>query len=158
MLQFRMMDAAVLDLFSGSGQLALEALSRGAKSAVLCDSAREAIDVIRRNAQKTRLDGQCTIVCSDYRSFLENYRGDGFDIVFLDPPYALGAVPIALSLLLERGLLKESAIVVCESGAAEDVFGADKALEACFTIKRQTRYGAACVTVLEKASEGGLTE
>ena len=158
MLQFRMTDAAVLDLFSGSGQLALEALSRGAKSAVLCDSAKEAIDVIRRNAQKTRLDAQCRIVCSDYRSFLQNYQGDGFDIVFLDPPYALGAVPISLSFLIERGLLKESAIVVCETGAAEDVFAGDKSLEACFAIKRQTRYGAACVTVLERALEGGLTE
>ena len=66
MLQFEMDGRCVLDLFSGSGQMALEALSRGAASAVLCDKSRDAISIIQKNVEKTRLQEPCTIVNADY--------------------------------------------------------------------------------------------
>ena len=91
MLQFEIEGREVLDLFSGSGQMGLEALSRGAKHAVLCDRSREAIDVIRSNALKTRLEPQCDILCSDAETLLRNLRRmQRFDLVFLDQPYKLG--------------------------------------------------------------------
>lgn len=157
MLQFALRDANVLDLFAGSGQLGLEAISRGARHAVLCDASREAISVVRQNVQKTRFEAECDVVCMDYRAYLQAPRmGDRFDLVFLDPPYALGAVPVALRLLIDHDHLANGAKLVCETGAEEDVFCGDETLRESFDILRQTRYGAAYVTVLQftKSLEG----
>ena len=152
-LQFRLRDTRVLDLFAGSGQLGLEAISRGAREAVFCDRAREAVEVIRKNIQKTRFEDACRVLCADYTVALSTLAGSKFDLVFLDPPYAIGAVPTALSLLLRYGLLSEEGVVVCETANAEDVFGGDAMLAEQFEIEKQTRYGAACVTILAPTSK-----
>ena len=88
-LQGRLWDARVLDLFAGSGALALEALSRGAKHAVLCDRAREPHEVEKRNAARLGFEGRCECLLCDWRQALERVRGRGdrFDLIFLDPPY-----------------------------------------------------------------------
>ncbi len=155
MIQFEIRNAEVLDLFAGSGQMGLEALSRGAAHAVLCDRAKDAAEIIRQNATKTRLLPDCEIFCADYETVLKNLcRKKQFDLVFLDPPYALGAVPRALEMMLDGGLLSDGARVVCETGAEGDVFGGDEALAARFEVLRVARYGVACVTVLQKRGEG----
>ena len=142
-------DAEVLDLFAGSGQLGLEALSRGAAHAVFCDSAREALTVVRSNAEKTRLNEQCEFVCADARTLLRRLKGTrGFDLVFLDPPYASGAIPSCLELLLSGGLLKPQARLVCETAKPEDVFGGRDELKNAFTVLREVRYGAAYIMIL----------
>lgn len=149
MLQFGLLDAHVLDLFAGSGQLGLEALSRGAAHAVFGDASRDAVAVIGRNIQKTRMTEQCEVFCLDYAALLGRLRGGRpFDIVFLDPPYALGLIPHALRLLCEYRLLAPDARIVCETAEAGDVFGEDGKLRECFEIVKQTRYGAAQITVL----------
>lgn len=149
MLQFEIRDARVLDLFAGSGQLGLEAVSRGASGAVFCDRAKEAIEIVKRNIQKTRLAELCEVYCADYTSFLRTLQGKApFDIVFLDPPYAIGAVPTALRALNDYHLLANGAKVVCETGNAADVFGGDATLENCFDVVKQARYGAAYVSIL----------
>ena len=153
MIQFDIEGRKVLDLFAGSGQLALEALSRGAAEAVLCDNSREAINIIKKNAEKTRLSAKCKIISSDAKTLVERLGEERFDIVFLDPPYALKAIPGALSLLLENRRLKKTSIVVCESAQNTDVFGEDDALSEKFDIKKQTRYGAACVTIMSPKEE-----
>ena len=156
MIQFEIQGKEVLDLFAGSGQMGLEAVSRGSKTALLCDHSREAVAVIRSNAIKTKLAPFCEIVCSDYATVLRNCRRKkSFDLVFLDPPYALGVIPEVLGMLLQYGLFKEGATVVCETGAAEDVFGKDEELSSNFDILRQTRYGVAYVTVLRVKNEEG---
>ena len=87
MLQFDLLGKEVLDLFAGSGQMGLEAVSRGAARATLCDRAKEAIEVIRANALKTRLAPMCEILCMDYEAALRAFRKKcQFDVVFLDPP------------------------------------------------------------------------
>ena len=97
-IQFEVEGREVLDLFGGSGQMGLEALSRGASSCMFVDAAEEAIALIKRNAQKTRLFDRCRFLVSDYRNYLRKARGRAkFDLVFLDPPYALRALPEALS-------------------------------------------------------------
>lgn len=149
MLFEKLPDAEVLDLFAGSGQLGLEALSRGAVHAVFCDSAREALTVVRSNAEKTRLNEQCEFVCADARTLLRRLKGTrGFDLVFLDPPYASGAIPSCLELLLSGELLKPQARLVCETAQAEDVFGGRDELKNAFTVLREVRYGAAYITIL----------
>ena len=156
MLQFEIRDARVLDLFAGSGQLGLEAVSRGASLAVFCDKAKEAIEIVKRNIQKTRLGDSCEVYCADYTAFLLTLQGKkSFDIVFLDPPYAIGAVPVALRALLDYGLLADGAKIVCETGATADVFGNDAALAEAFDVIKQAKYGAAYVSILSvKGSEG----
>ncbi|MBP5230612.1 MAG: RsmD family RNA methyltransferase [Clostridia bacterium] len=122
-IQFDLFGRRVLDLFGGTGQLALEALSRGAESAVIVDASRNAAAVIRENAQRTKLFPQCRILTADWREALKMLRGRGpssgntFGLVFLDPPYTPGILDDVLSELTGSGLLGEDPILVCESGA-----------------------------------------
>lgn len=153
MIQFDIEGRKVLDLFSGSGQLALEALSRGASEAVLCDSSREAVAVIKKNAEKTRLAPKCRINLCDALSLIGRLGEERFDIVFLDPPYALNLIPKVLVKLLEFGRLKTTSTVICETAEPDDVFGGDTELASKFTVKRATRYGAAFVTILAPKEE-----
>ena len=157
-LQFDLEGRAVLDLFSGSGQMGLEAVSRGARHACLCDSSREAVRIIRENTIKTKLAPMCDVIAADWtdalRTFRRKYR---FDVVFLDPPYALGVIPSVLSRLLREGLLAPDAIVVCEAGSADGVFGGDAELTEKFEILKQTHYGVAFVTLLRVKNEEEVT-
>lgn len=150
MIQFDVEGRTVLDLFAGSGQLGLEAVSRGAVHADLVDRSRDAVEIIRKNAAKTKLLMDCGIFCADFSEFLQKHRGRGqYDLVFLDPPYTSHSVPDALRALLSYDLLKPVFTIVCETGKEEDVFCGDKRLEGAFSIKKQVRYGAAYVTILE---------
>ena len=152
MIQFEIEGRRVLDLFAGSGQLGIEAISRGAQSAVFVDRARKAVSIVRRNLQKTKFDGVGTVVNTDFLSYLRHPHGQKFDLVFLDPPYALGAVPTVLREMLRRELLLPGALILCETGASEDVFGGEPFASA-FDIRRQVRHGAAHVTLLEWRGE-----
>ena len=159
MLQFEIQGNHVLDLFAGSGQMGLEALSRGASSALLCDRSKEAIEVIRSNALKTRLAPMCEIICSDYATLLKSFRRKKkFDLIFLDPPYAISAIPETLRMLLEYELLGKEATVVCETGSVDDVFGVGNELNDRFEVLRQAKYGVAFVTVLRLKEQTGGTE
>ena len=117
-LNGRVEDAEVLDLFGGTGALALEALSRGAARAVIVDSSRAAIEVIRRNAGnvlKDALAERALILRTDYRSAISSLNGRRFDLVFLDPPYRmLDAYPDAMERLRKAGALSEGAVIVAE--------------------------------------------
>ena len=150
MIQFDIEGREVLDLFSGSGQLGLEAVSRGAARATLCDRSKQAVAIINQNVQKTKLSDSCRVVCSDWEEFLRRCeRREKFDIVFLDPPYAERLIPKVLPKLLP--LLKPRATVVCESAEA-DVFGKSGA-EEHFDVIKQAKYGVAYVTVLKLKGE-----
>ena len=148
-LAFDVPGRRVLDLFAGSGQLALEALSRGAQSAVLVDSAASATDVIRKNVVKTHMEQKASVVRMDCLSYLKSARPDQpFDLIFIDPPYIKRLVPDMLTMITERGLASQRAIFVCES-EEEDVFEGNEALRAKFTVRRTARYAKAVVTILE---------
>lgn len=152
-LQFSIEGRRVLDLYSGSGQLALEALSRGAEFAVLVDSSRPAAEIIRKNAEKTHLADRCRIECGEVKDRLYRMRQEPFDLVFMDPPYALGLVPETLSLLLRYERVKPTSTIVCETAEEGDVFRGNEALAARFTVTRAARYGAAFVTILRPKEE-----
>jgi len=114
----RVYDAHVLDLFGGTGAMSLEALSRGAEHAVIVDCAREAIQVIERNAQgvlKDELADRARIIRADYRSAIGSLAGMKFDLVFLDPPYRmLEAYSDALKRLKAIDALGEDCLIVME--------------------------------------------
>lgn len=117
-LMARTGDSGVLDLFGGTGAMALEAISRGAAFAVIVDTDRQAIEAIRKNAQAVLGDdfrAQVDIIKSDYKRALQSLKGKKFDIVILDPPYALtDAYAAAQDILRDAGMLNEDAVVVCE--------------------------------------------
>ena len=116
MLQFDIEGRAVLDLFAGSGQLALEALSRGAARATLIDQSRDAVNVIIENAKKTHLFDKCRISAADYMSFIRGASGrEKYDIIFLDPPYKSDLLPAALKAIADGNICAVGAYIVCET-------------------------------------------
>ena len=152
MLQFDLEGRAVLDLFAGSGQLGLEALSRGAAHAVLVDKSKAAIKIIEENAIKTKLALECTIKLSDAMDYLRRNRGTKFDIIFLDPPYAAGLYAPTLRLMLECQILKPTSLIVCESDT-EEIFAGDMLLAERFEIQKTSKYSKTVITVLSPKEE-----
>ena len=112
-LQFDIEGRRVLDLFAGSGQLAIEALSRGADYAVLVDQSADAVKVIKENLKKVRFDQSASVFQSDYLRYLSTTR-EKFDIILLDPPYAENFLENALRKISEIDILTEGGIIVCE--------------------------------------------
>ena len=151
MLSFDIEGRDVLDLYAGSGQMGLEAISRYAKSATFVDNSKEAVDIINKNILKTKLlDGSHVIKC-DVNDFLKRARGQ-YDIVFIDPPYALRGVCPALEIMLQKNLLKQTSIVVCESEEA-NIFENNIELSQKFEIKKIAKYGMAHITILSLKGE-----
>lgn len=104
---------AVLDLFAGTGQLGIEALSRGAERAVFVDRRKDAVAVVRENLRRTRLEDRAEIVCGDSMSYLSRCRGP-FRLIFLDPPYAEKSLETAIKRLSEIDILLEGGIIITE--------------------------------------------
>lgn len=115
MIQFELEDKKVLDLYAGSGQLGIEALSRGARHCTFVESNKQAIRVIENNVEHCRLADMSKIVMSDAGAFLS--RKDNFDIAFLDPPYQQGIIEKCLPMLLP--LMSADGVVVCETSRDE---------------------------------------
>ncbi len=157
MIQFDLEGRRVLDLFAGSGQLGLEALSRGAAHATLVDQSKDAVRVIRQNAEKTRLAGDCTVICSDFAEYLAGRRGrDAFDFIFIDPPYAMRAVPTAVEAVLRTRALKPHGMIICESGEPDPLgYATGTVLSSHFRLWKEARYGKAYVTLITPAGVEG---
>ena len=154
-LQFDLEGRRALDLFAGSGQLGLEALSRGAVSCMFVDSSPEALAVVKENAKKTGFFSDCKYLISDYRSYLRKAgKGEGFTLIFLDPPYALDAVEDALSRILAAKLAKPGCLIVCESGSP-DLLQKNPALADKFDVLKEARYSITYNTLLRYNGDAG---
>lgn len=173
MIQFDVEGRDVLDLFGGSGQLGLEALSRGAASATFIDSSRGAADIIIGNSRNCKLFDKCRISAMDSLAYLRSAAGkQDFDIIFLDPPYAAGLMPDCLRLIADGGILAEGGVIACETAeeappkkkkkiketdeeiaakVLQNVFGGDEALAARYTVRRTAVYSQSRLTLLEIA-------
>ena len=145
MLGDRVVNAEVLDLFAGTGALAIEALSRGARRAVLVDCSRPAVELMRRNLTACRFDESVRVVQWDICRNLNCLAADPqrFDLVFLDPPYQKEMVDRALETLFKSGALRRNARLVVEHAADEAVDPGSG-----FRIDRQRRYGKTRVSFL----------
>ena len=145
MIQFELEDRRVLDMYSGSGQMGLEALSRGARKATMIDINPDAVKIIRENAQKAKLYDKCVVLNSDARKVVKGFSGkEKFDIIFIDPPYASKSVPAILTDLIKYDIVEENGIVICEDDSATPYESEG------FTLRRHAKYGRVYVTVLEK--------
>lgn len=112
-VNFDIPGASVLDLFAGTGQLGIEALSRGAKSAVFVDAREDACKIVRENLRRTKMENQAKTVRSDYLEYLKRCR-EKFDIILLDPPYAEVFLETALKTIAEIDILQSGGIIITE--------------------------------------------
>lgn len=133
-IQFEIEGRKVLDLFGGSGQLAIEALSRGADSAVIVDSSKKSIEVIRQNLQHTGFDKNAVVLQSDALAFLQR-RNEKYDIAFVDPPYSKGLIEKVLPCLCE--VMNEGGVIVCEAPFTDEL----PEQAGNFYLKKKYRYG-----------------
>ena len=119
-IHFDIPGAHVLDLFGGTGQLGIEALSRGAKRAVFVDESDKACKLINENLRRTRLEQEGTVVRGDYLAYLGRCR-EKFNIIFLDPPYAEVFLENALKRITEIDILQSGGIIVTERPLGKDL-------------------------------------
>ena len=108
-------DSTVLDLFSGSGAIGLEFLSRGAKRAVLCDSSKDAIKIIKQNVQKTHFEEKVEVYNMEFTKLVERLQNQKFDIIYIDPPYATDFIKISLEKIIEYELVNENTKIIVET-------------------------------------------
>ena len=140
-IQFDVENRRVLDLFAGSGQMGLEALSRGAERVTFIDSSREAMEIVKKNAKSCGFFDQSHFLVSDFRNYIRKASGrESFDLVFIDPPYDMKCCTEAAALLSKSKLIIPGAIVVLESGEEEIDLSSDKRLSGYEVIK-STSYG-----------------
>ena len=148
-LHFDVQEALVLDLFGGTGQLGIEALSRGAKRAVFVDHQQKACELIRENLRRTRFSERASVVRGDYLEYLKRTR-EQFDIILLDPPDAENFLENALNCIAEIDILRDNGIIVTERPV-------EKALEVQmpgFTRSKDYKYGKTLITLYRRQSEG----
>lgn len=121
-IQHNVYGSIVLDLFSGSGGLCIESLSRGASKAFFIEKNPKCIPVINDNIEKTRLSDRAVVVNTDFEFFLTKAKRDGliFDIIFLDPPHKKGLGIKALEIISKNNLLNDGGIIVVEHHPDED--------------------------------------
>ena len=144
-IQFDVPNAKVLDLFGGTGQLGIEALSRGAKSAVFVDAGEPACRLIRDNLKRTKLEADATVIRSDYLAYLKRCK-EKFDIIFLDPPYAEVFLENALKCIAEIDILQSGGIIIAERPLGKEL---PWELEG-FTRSKDYKYGTVLLTVYRK--------
>ena len=142
-LQFDIEGRRVLDLFAGSAQLSLEALSRGAESAVMVDNSAASIKIIKKNVESCGFEDKARIVQSDYASFCASCRNT-FDIVFLDPPYKAGILMPAIKAVLP--LMSDYGFIVCEHPPEVEL----EERVGGFAVAKTYRYGKVYLTVYRK--------
>ena len=139
-IQFDIEHRRVLDLFAGTGQLGLEALSRGAETVSFVDAERDAMDIVKKNAEALGFFGKCRYSVSDYRNYIRKASGrDAFDLVFIDPPYAMRCSADALVRLHAGGMLLDGAIAVLECG--DEIIDTGALSELGFECIKSTAYG-----------------
>ena len=138
-IQFEIEDRYVLDLFAGSGQMGIEALSRGARRAFFVDSSREAMEIVRDNLSACGFADKSKYLVSDFRNYIRKASGrEVFDLVFIDPPYKDKTALSALDQLRRGGMLSAGAIVCLEAG--EEFTGEEEELSG-FEVIKNTAYG-----------------
>lgn len=142
MIQNKVLDSVVLDLFAGSGNLGIEALSMGAKSCIFVDKNSIACKTIKENLDKVRENEK--ILKLDYKDALSSFNNK-FDIIFLDPPYDTDYIDNSLELISKLDLLSDRGIVVCESNDLNKI-KYDDYYSGC----KERKYGEKIVVILSK--------
>ena len=144
-IQFDVPAARVLDLFGGTGQLGIEALSREAKSAVFVDEREDACRLIRENLKRTKLESYAKVIRSDYMAYLKRCK-DTFDIILLDPPYAEFFLENSLKIITEIDILQSGGIIVTERPIDKELSWEYPG----YTRSKDYKYGRTLITIYRK--------
>ncbi len=138
-IQFETEGRAFLDLFAGSGQMGIEALSRGAKSAYFVDNSKKSLETVKQNLKATRLEQGAKVFQADFKGFL-SMNSEKFDIAFLDPPYKTGILNSALEAVPDH--MNETGVIIAENPLDEEILSNYGE----FVLDRQYRYGKIKIT------------
>ena len=137
-IQNDIQECMFLDLFAGSGSVGIEALSNGAKECYFIDNSKEALKILNKN-----LDGITSghIVSSDYKSFLKT-TNQKFDIIFLDPPYKANLINKCINIIVERDLLNDNGLIICEYETEH--------IDDVFELIKEKKYGSKSIKIFRK--------
>ena len=144
-IHFDLPGAKILDLFGGTGQLGIEAISRGAQEAVFVDSTDKACALIRENLKRCKMENEGKVIRADYLAYLDRCK-ESFDIILLDPPYAEVFLENAIKKISEIDILKSGGIIVAERPVGKDLpvdFPG-------FTRSKDYKYGTVLLTLYRK--------
>ena len=144
MIQNYINDSYVLDLFSGSANLAIESLSEGGKKAVAVDSNYKAIKVINNNIKNIGVEN-LKVLNMDYKKAIEYLEKEQFDIIFLDPPYKTNYIEESIKLIDKYNILKDNGIIVCESDSIDKIIYNDN-----FKSIKDKKYGDKYIVIIKK--------
>ena len=140
-------DSIVLDLFSGSGNLGIEAISNGAKKCYFIDNSKEAINTINKNITNLNIKDKSTVILSDWKNFLNNYatKNIQFDLIFIDPPYDYNVYEKILEKVITLNLLKDNGLIILEHHNLHLKEEYNK-----LTLYKQKKYGNKSVNIYKK--------
>lgn len=143
-IQFDVEGRRVLDLFAGTGQLGIEALSRGAKSVLFVDRDKKAVNLVKKNLELCRMEAK--VVQGDALEVLERFEKESFDLILLDPPYEMGLTDKALERIIRFDILSQGGIIICETRSEEKITD----LPEPYYIDREYKYGKTKLTLCGK--------
>ncbi len=147
-VQTYVVGGTMLDLFAGTGQMGIEALSRGASHAVFCDAAPKALAVIRKNIAAARVQDRAEVIGRDFQSALRSLQGRQFDLIFLDPPYGGELLNSSLKSLESFDILRSGGIIICESSVSDEIRCPDS-----MVVRKEYKYGAIRLTAIVRAEQ-----
>jgi len=145
-IQNNIPESIILDLFSGSGNLAIEALSQGAKYAYLADNNRKAINYIKGNLKNIQIEN-AEVINMDYKKTLEYLyeKNIKLDLIFLDPPYKTNYIEESIKLIEKYQLLNEDGLIICENDSLDKIIYSNK-----YTSVKEKKYGDKWVVILKQ--------
>lgn len=142
-------ESIVLDLFAGSGAIGLEFASRNAKKVYMCDSSKNAIQIIKRNIEKTHLEDKIELLNIDFKAMLSKLENKKFNYIYLDPPYKTDYIKQALEKILQLNMIDKDSLIIAETDELEKVLKEIENLK--LEIVDQRKYGRANIIFLKMA-------
>lgn len=142
-------ESTVLDLFAGSGAIGLEFASRNAKKVYMCDSSKNAIQIIKRNIEKTHLEDKIELLNTDFKVMLSKLENKNFNYIYLDPPYKTDYIKQALEKILQLNMVDKDSLIIAETDELEKVLKEIENLK--LEIVDQRKYGRANIIFLKMA-------
>ena len=146
-IQAELEDAIILDLFAGSGAIGLEAISRGAKKAILCDKSKDAIQIIKKNIEKTHSQESVELYNTDFKECLGKIK-EQLDLIYIDPPYKTDFILKALEIIQNSRMTKDTTIIILETDEEERILKQIENLK--FEVIDKRKYGIAHIIFLQK--------
>lgn len=150
-IQSEIEGAKILDLFAGSGAIGLEFLSRGAQKAVLCDKSKEAVNIIKKNIEKTHMEQETQVFNTDFENCLERLKNEQFDIIYVDPPYETNYILKSLEKIIKLNIAKEECLIIIETDDEQRIEKEIKNIDVEIVDKR--KYGRATIIFLSLKKE-----